>query len=284
MTTLVAPSGAWSGRYDGVGWEHPSLQDRFWDSLIIPSSEPINIRDSLCSIEEPAFDRVFLQTPEIFARSGANPVINVKAFRSPKDLQDDQRTADLLSPLSKKHASAPLPSQRWTSFEPAHSSLAPHITFQPATPSNPLYAFTEVPEKPKLAIPKRQNTHKTGISSPGSALLALASSFLSSIVRIGRSQPSSPAARRKGDGVLIVDSEILVSVVDDAIRTAPVGDMDYPGPSRELANRLRELDQIESSWDPLSTEGHAGSAEELDVLAKISWERQLMNVQGTLWH
>ena len=289
MTTLFGANDALNRQSIHVGWDSHNLLDRFWDAVFVPSSEPLNIRDSFCSFEDITYEAALLQTPEIFAKTGSNPVINVKSVKSPTLNPSDDDNGVFDSTFAS-HPGSLLP----TVWHPAHQlvghertrlELAPQITLVPATPSmtyDPVPSAKKGIRKPRLAIPSFNYRSGSGISSPGSALLAMASNFLGILVKLGKSPLSTPAPPLHGGGISIIDSEVLISVLDDEdFRGRPVArscgqDDDGPG--------WLDSAPFPSTQTPVSAHRKAWSAQDMDQLAKMSWERQLMNVQSTLWH
>jgi hypothetical protein len=129
--------------------------------------------------------------------------------------------------------------------------------------------------------------------SPSSPALELVSNFLDSIVRLSDSRSSTPAATVSvgEDGeILIVESEVLIQVVEDINRTA----CNSPVELRK-GNNLVKL-QIPPPSIPapggtgfdlpsaIVASGPAGCAQELDALSWMSWDRQLSNVQHAIRH
>lgn len=120
------------------------------------------------------------------------------------------------------------------------------------------------------------------------SVLALASAFLDSIVRLARSRNSTPTTFNDGAGpVTILESEVLINVLEDGKRAG------LHGTSTALCGVERALEKLEipplsavtgSFWDPASpvtsTEGPATSSQELDAMGKVDWERQLTGTKA----
>ena len=125
------------------------------------------------------------------------------------------------------------------------------------------------------------------ISSPTS-ILDLAANFLDDLVLLNRT-PISPTIWDEAE-VGIVESEVFINVIEDGKRTTPTD-------SRELQKcEPREtLDISPASMSGLLTgncgfqssmtvDGPAETAQEVDALCWMSWERQLTNLQSSWWY
>lgn len=125
----------------------------------------------------------------------------------------------------------------------------------------------------------------------GPSVLALASAFLDSVVRLARSRSSTPTTFNDGQGsVTILESEVLVNVLEDGKRAGL-----YGGPGASLCGVEKALEKLEipasstishmgnsrdSSSPITSTEGPATSAQELDAMSRVNWERQLSEAKA----
>ncbi|KAK5170617.1 uncharacterized protein LTR77_005206 [Saxophila tyrrhenica] len=254
-------------------------------------TEPVNNRDSLCSVEDLSFQHDLLPTPEIFAKSGSAHMINIRAFQRPPLDQHSQFDGKV---LSSPPATLPPTSFRYNapSIRLQHPEAAPALrsTIRTASPAAPPPTSNRTTTRPTVAIPNRDHRQKSAESGPASALLALASNFLGNIVKIGQ-QPrtSSPLVSRLGrqkEEIRIVDSEILIKVIDD--ETFRQNRVSYPSSAGTEASEKPEcLTAFEGDgvWSagtshvPLSAGCKEGSAQEIDALSKMSWERQLMRAQ-----
>lgn len=280
MTTVLAPDMMLGGGLDRGGWESFDLLDRFWDSVAFHVEETTSVRNSLQDFDDLAIDCASMPTPEIFSKAGSNLMVNIRA--------DGRLLAQTTWSDSQLDSS-------WSTFTARPPSMLDHEALQykygdkqcSANPPSPI-ALTISPSiavqaqprwsrTPRLTIPSNQKRQSETVSSPGSALLNLASEFLGAIVRIGRSQPSTPVPVPNDDSVSIVTSEVSVCVVDED---------EFRGRQRSVSE-YRDSDGVEwvesipfsSIYSAVPICGDGMNAEEADILAKMSWERQLMDAE-----
>ena len=236
--------------------------DRFWDAVHLDSPESPcndNIIDfsNINGYDEPC-------TPEIFAKVGSNPTVDVRApwnspttpsfpcqpsaFLAPTILvQSPPSPVDLLVEQSKR---------RFWSRSPAKQST----------------------RWPKLAIPQDLKPRTPGVNSPATAILASVSNFLDDIVKLTRSQSPNANATVVGspDGdIEIVDSEVSVNVLNEAKRASICSTM-------ELRDErpLEKPDIPPITALPLLDASPMMSTRELDALCRLNWESQLGSLDG----
>lgn len=278
MTNVVAASLVFGGGLDRAGWESADLLDRFWDSVAIQVGEPANFRNSLQDFDDVAFDSASMPTPEIFSKAGSNLMINVKADGYMLDgaswageqIDPSWCTLPARGLFTQDHHAQHHTYGDVESPQPASTPVALTIS-----PSIAVQRQSESFRRPRLAIPNNEKRRSEGITSPCSALLNLASEFLGAIVRVGRSQPSTPAAQLIDDTVSIMTSDVSIRVVDED---------DSRGRQRWEAE-IRDCDGVDwvesipfsAMYSPVPVWGDVMSAKDADFHAKMSWERQLID-------
>ena len=285
MTTFLLPSAIYGRSDSRCQSRRRDLLDRFWDAFRLdspesPDNDNIFYYGPIAGYDEPS-------TPEIFSKFGSTPTIQVKsAWQRPTD-----RT--IPPPL----------------VEPS-SNLHPSVFVEPPTPMAATYPAPEEikqikrhfwnrsPSKtainrPKLSIPQDLKPRTPGISSPATAVLAMASNFLDDIVRLTRAQsPSSNTmvvGSPEGD-IEIVDSEVYINVIDDGKRSGITSALELQ--EDDWLDKLEIPPMIafpasDANYDmlsPFTVNGTAENARELDALSQMNWERQLSNLNCSLRH
>lgn len=278
MTTLLLSSAIYGGPNNHGRSGHRHLLDRFWDAVHLdspesPSNDSVFFYSKVEGYDDPS-------TPEIFARFGATPTIDVRsALNSP------------------------------TSLPPQAGCLPPAIFAQPpqTVSSSPLCTAVEHTKRklwsrstskstsrwPKLSIPLDLKPRQPGISSPATAVLAMASNFLDDIVKLTRAH--SPTATTtfigspEGD-VEIMDSDVQVNVIDDSRRAVDTGTSewpcDYPLEKLEIPP-MTAVCSPSTAFDfqsPYTIDGSTENARGLDAMSHMDRERQLSKSNGPLWH
>ena len=165
-------------------------------------------------------------------------------------------------------------------------------------PSSPPFVSSMITPTRKSPVPTSTfGTHwhmpSPGGIVPSSPALELVSNFLDSIVRLSDSRSSTPATTTAIDedgGVLIVESEVLINVIEDIQRTAvnsPVTPRREYGPEKLHIPPPSTMAMPGGGWYDLPSaivaSGPAGCAQELDALSWMTWDRQLSNVQHAFW-
>lgn len=279
MTTYLLPSAIY-GRANGhCRSKRRQLLDRFWDAVHFdspdsPSNDNVFFFGKIDGYDEPS-------TPEIFAKFGSNPTIDVRApWNSPTTPSFPCQPSAFLPVPPTILVQSPL--SPGPPIE--HPPVPVKKGFLSRNPSKPSSRW------PKLAIPKDLKPRAPGITSPATAILALASSFLDDIVKSTRAQSLNTKVIRSPEGdIEIIDSEVYINVIDgskgagnhstlDLQENCSLERLDIP-PITALPMTATEVHELNKDMQSTSTtNSRADSAQELDALARMNRERQLSNL------
>lgn len=277
MTTFLLPSAIYGKTNTHCRSRRRHLLDRFWDAVHLdspesPSNDNIFFFGKIDGYDDPG-------TPEIFARRGCNPTVDVRApWNSPTASSFPCQPSAFIAPPTIMVQSPLSPS-------PVDlQSASTRKGFLGRNPSKPVGRW------PKLSIPRDLKPRAPGITSPATAILAMASNFLDDLVKLTRSQSPNLNTTMVGspDGdVEVVDSEVYIDVIDETKRTGihSISDLQEgftfeklelpPTPLPITAIPAPEPDGNQSLRLLSST---PDSAKELDALSRLDRDRQLSNL------
>ena len=289
MTTFFLTSDVFTRPSSGLGITGRNLLDRFWAAVHLDSPRSPKSEATLCGVEDSANDCSEELTPEIFAKTGSTPTVDVKSVCSgAKDEQDHVVSPTTFSPTTWSNLI--WPPQIYV--EPPIPPLAPQSHSRLCASSQAISSPSRTaPQRPKVSIPERSHCQGPSTASPATAILALASNFLDSIVQLTKSESiasnTTVIGREEGD-IEIVDSEVHVNVIEEGKRAGVCSmyelqddnllqKLDIP-PLSILGTQTANYDMA----SPYTVNGLAECAQELDALSQMSWERQLCNLQGSV--
>ena len=285
-----------------------SILDNFWSAVHLESPEiDISIDHDINSDHEieddgPPYGYGDGKALDIFYQSASTPVIDIRGFDyrglqgagSPPDTPyrpsfllplitcgPGDGTQPFTEPEFVSPIGIPTPLPGWFA-----TSAGPGVTR--------LKQRMPAPSKTPISDYLRRQTSRA--PSPATSLLAMASTFLDSIVKLTQTESSTPsktlAVRGEGD-IQIMESEVFVNVIEDGRRAGLIGSLELMHedmlPQKLDIPALSTLevagaDYMMPSPYGVSTDGLAGCAEELDALSRMVWERQLINFQHSAWH
>ena len=278
MTTFLLPSAIYGKSNTHCRSRRRQLLDRFWDAVHLDSPESPNNDNVFFFGKIDGYDDQ--STPEIFAKYGTNPTIDIRApWNSPTTPSFPCHPSAFLAPPTIMVQSPLTPTPIDLPLEPIKRAF---LSRNPSKSSS---------RWPKLSIPRDLKPRAPGITSPATAILAMASNFLDDLVKLTRSQSPTVNNTMVGspDGdIEVIDSEVHIDVIDDSKRAGihSISDLQEGLPSEKVDLPPTPL-QITSIPPPEPDHGNQSlrllsstpdSAKELDALSRMDRDRQLSNL------
>jgi hypothetical protein len=281
--TALATSNRFPAQCDAYGARtSQNLEDRFWAAFNFAIDDRSSFERDDGVLYSEGHD-----TYAAFEKTGLPPLIN----------QNDLGRSYV--PISPQQAARPSGVRAKPYRQEQHRNRKDSGSLRLEVPSSTPFVSAVITPTSRSPVPTTAVRTHWHLPSPGgivpsSPALELVSNFLDSIVRLSDSRSSTPATTMTNgeDGeVLIVESEVLINVIEDLHRTA----IDSPLKTRDEYG-LEKLHIAPPSTVAIPggggydlptafvANGPAGCAQELDALSWMSWDRQLSNVQHAIWH
>lgn len=275
--------------------DHLQLSDQFWQAVKLDSPASPTFDPSL--IDEKILPAIHVdETTTTFVD---DPIV---AFETLDAYSPNRpRFTPTAPPEYSANDNSP-PYQPCPFGEPLGLCTSPSLTLgsirysdkSPSRSASPWAAMTLRPTRfRKRSISTSSENNRHHHQHAPNSVLALASAFLDSIVRLTRSRAATPTALSDAQaqpGVTILESEVLINVLEDGKRAAMYG-------STSLCGDVAPLEKLDipplsamvaggaNWWDPGSpmtaaAEGPAECSRQLDTVGRFDWEWQLSGTEA----